>query len=140
MELHDKINGKNLQAEFGLIIQTGTAGLLEYPARKESLTNDWADENGQEYDLETPKFYDKEVTLKCCFLANTDAQFWSNYNAFFEELKKKGYQQLYIYDHSHTYEVFYKKTQNFNKATKRLKNTDVVLVNFELILQIKYND
>lgn len=137
MQLQDKINGKNLQSSFHLIIQTGTAELLEYPARKESLTNDWADENGKEYDLETPTFYDKEVTLKCCFFVANDTQFWTVYNAFFSELKKKGYQNLYIHDHSRTYEVFYKNTSNFEKATKRLKNTDVVLVKFDLILQVK---
>lgn len=137
MQLQDKINGKNLQSSFRLIIQTGTAELLEYPARKESLTNDWADENGKEYDLETPMFYDKEVTLKCCFFVDNDTQFWTVYNAFFAELKKKGYQNLYIHDHSRTYEVFYKNTSNFEKATKRLKNTDVVLVKFDLILQVK---
>lgn len=140
MELYDKINGKNLLNDFGLIIQTGTAGLLEYPERKESLTNDWADENGQEYDLETPKFYDKEVTLKCCFYVPDDTTFWSFYNSFFNELKKKGYQELYIYDHSHTYEVFYKKTSEFKKTTKRLKNTDVVLVQFDLTLQVKFEE
>lgn len=137
MQLEDKINGKNLQSVFRLIIQTGTEELLEYPERKESLTNDWADENSKEYDLETPKFYDKEVTLNCCFFVDNDTQFWNVYNAFFAELKKKGYQQLFVYDHSRTYEVFYKKTGNFNKATKRLKNTEVVLVNFDLILQVK---
>lgn len=138
MQLEDKINGKNLQNVFRLIIQTGTAELLEYPERKDSLTNDWADENGKSYDLETPKFHDKEVTLKCCFFVDDDTQFWTAYNAFFAELQKKGYQQLFIYDHSKIYEVFYKKTSNFKKATKRLKNTDVVLVAFDLTLQVKY--
>lgn len=33
----DTLNGKNLLSDFNLVIQTGTAGLLDYPDRKESL-------------------------------------------------------------------------------------------------------
>lgn len=132
----DKLNNKNLWAEFGCIIQTNTAELLHFPERKESLTNDWAEENGKEYDLHSPKFHDKIVTLKCLFIAYTESDFWRHYNAFFQEWKKSGWQQLYIDDHAKTYQCFYKKTENFQKLTKRIKNVAKIVVSFEIILVV----
>ncbi|MHC5309138.1 hypothetical protein ACYSNM_03505 [Myroides sp. LJL116] len=133
----DTLNTRSLKTAFGLRIQTGTQNLLEYPERKELLANDWQDQNGIEYQINKVFFKDKEVVLKCAFLANNDTIFWSNYNAFFKELTKPGYQKLFIYDHSMTYDVFYKRTSNFQKLRKRLKNVERVFVNFELILQVK---
>lgn len=133
---NDKLNNRNLYADFGLIIQTNTAELLHFPERKETLTNDWAEENGKEYDLDLPKFHDKEVTLKCLFIAPNEAQFWQGYNAFFSEWQKSGWQQLYIDDHAKTYQCFYKKTENFQKLTKRIKNVTKIVVSFEIILVV----
>lgn len=138
MNFQDTLNAKNLLSEFGLIIQTGTAELLAFPERKATIENNWAEENGTEYDLASPKFKDKEVTLQCAILANNDAQFWLSYNAFFNELKKTGWQNLFIFDHSKTYEVFYKKCGTPKKVTKRLKNVQKVLVKFPITLQVNY--
>lgn len=133
---NDTLNGKNLWLEFGFVFQTNTAELLNFPERKESLTNDWAEENGKEYDLENPKFHDKEVTLKCLFIAEDEAKFWQGYDAFFAEWKKSGWQSLYVYDHDRTYQCFYKKTENFTKLTKRIKREGKVIVSFELVLVV----
>lgn len=138
MTFQDKLNNRNLLTDFGLVIQTGTAGLLEFPERKEVATNDWREENGQEYDLELPVFKDKEVTLSCAIVADDDAGFWTNYNAFWAEIKKAGWQSLYIYDHGMTYQVWYKKSGSFKKSLKRLKNVPKVFVKFTLTFQIKY--
>lgn len=133
----DTLNTKKLKETYGLIIQTGFAKLLEYPERKEPLSNEWQDQNGTEYHLKKVFFKDKEVTLNCAFLADTDVIFWKNYDAFFSEITKPGYQKLFIYDHGKTYEVFYKKTSNFEHLRKRLKNVERVFVKFELTLQVK---
>lgn len=137
MEFNDKINGKKL-TDFGIIIQTGTAALLEFPERKDRLINDWAEQNGSEYDLEEPRFKDHEVTLKCALICANDVEFWQKRNAFFEELKKPGFLQLYIDDHSKIHQVFYKKSDNWVKGTKRLKNVAKVFVKFDLTLVVKY--
>ncbi len=134
----DKINNKNLYDAFGLVIQTGTQDLLKYPERKPRLENDWAEEHGKEYDLKEPKFKDKEVSLHCAFKADNDTAFWQGYNAFFSEITKEGWQDLYIDDHSKTYKVFYKNSTAFKKSLKRLKNVPTVFVKFELILQVKF--
>ncbi len=66
----DTINDKDLYNSFGLVIQTGRQELLRFPERKPRLENDWAEENGKEYDLKEPRFNDKEVVLHCAFLRN----------------------------------------------------------------------
>lgn len=133
----DTLNTFSLKETYGLIIQTGTAKFLEYPERKEPLQNDWLDQNGVEYHLDHVFFRDKEVTLQCAFMAPNDTVFWNNYNAFFTEISKPGYQKLYIIDHAKSYDIFYKKTANFEKLRKRLKDVENVFVKFELILQVK---
>ncbi len=135
----DAINGRNLLSEFSMIIQTGTASLLEFPERKEQLKYDWAEENGTQYDLTDVRFKDREVTLRCAILADNDAIFWQSYNALFMELAKPGFQQLYIADHNMYYSVFYKKSGNFQKRLKRLKNAPKVFVKFDLTLQVAIN-
>lgn len=138
MVFNDTLNTKNLYTSFGLIIQTGTQELLTYPERKPSLENDWAEENGKEYDLATPKFKDKEVILRCAFMTANDTAFWTAYHAFFTELTKPNWQALFIADHGKTYQIFYKKTTNFKKTSKRLKNVPKVFVKFDLTLQVKF--
>lgn len=138
MNFQDTLNTKNLLQSFGLIIQTGTAEFLAFPERKGVLSNDWQEEDGIEYDLALPKFKDKEVTLQCAILADNDTQFWNFYNSLFNELKKAGWQNLFIYDHSKTYQVYYKKCGTPKKTLKRLKNVQKVLVKFPLTLQVNY--
>lgn len=132
----DKINNIDLKATYGLVILTGTEKLLEYPERKEPLQTDFLDQNGTDYYLNTMYLKDKEVTLSCAFLADNDTQFWLNYNAFFTEITGVGLKQLYIDDHTQAYSIFYKRTGNFKKTLKRLKNVPKVFVKFDLIIQV----
>lgn len=133
----DKLNGDYLLDNYGLIIRTGTAKLLQYPTRKEPLSNDWMEENGREYDLESVRFDDKEVVLSCAFMADDDVEFWCFYDRFFAEITKSGWQKLWIYDHTRSYDVFYRESKNFVKTLKRLKDVEKVFVQFDLILVVK---
>lgn len=134
----DLLNNHNLFDDYSLVIQTGTADLLQFPDRKEILSNDWREENGGEYDLALPTFKDKEVTLNCAIVTDNDEDFWTAYNAFFAEITKAGWQNLTIDDHTKTYKVFYKKSGAFKKGSKRLKNVEKVLVKFQITLQVQY--
>lgn len=89
MDFKDKLNNI-LLSNIGVVIMTGTEELLAFPERKEVMENDWAEENGGDYDLSSPKFKDKEVTLKMAILADDNVQFWQYYNTLFAELKKRG--------------------------------------------------
>lgn len=132
----DTLNGRNLFTDFGLVIQTGTQNLLCMPERKDLLQNNWREQNGTEYDLTAPVFKDKEVVLKVAFMADDDTDFWQKYQEFASEIQQAGYQNLFIEDHSKTYQVFYKNTTNWQKKSKRLKNVSKVFVKFNLILQV----
>lgn len=136
-KFRDALNGENLFEQYGLVIQTGTAELLEFPERKTGTENDWREIDGKEYDLGLVKFKDKEVSLVCGMMAGDDQGFWSNYNAFFAALTQSGWQELTIDDHSKTYEVFYKKTGHWEKMRKRLKEVEKVFVKFNLSLIVK---
>lgn len=133
----DTLNSKNLQNEYKLVIQTGTVEFLTFPERKDSLTNEWREENGTETDLELVRFKDKEINLTCIFITQNDEEFWTCYDSFFAEITKPGYQNLFIYDHSKTYQVFYKKTNSFKKVSKKIKDVPKVGVKFNLTLEVK---
>lgn len=135
MNFKDKLNNE-LLSNFGTVILTGTEELLAFPERKETYSNDWAEQNGEEYDLSAPKFKDKEVSLKLGILADNDVQFWQNHRRLFAHLKREGILKLYIYDHSREYDVFYKKSSSFKKSTKRLKNVEKVFVKFEITFRV----
>lgn len=137
MRFKDRLNGRLLYDEFGLVIQTGTEGLLTFPERKFGHINDWREEDGLEYDMSLVRYQEKEVTLSCAIMANDDLEFWTRYNDFFKEITKEGYQAISINDHSYIYLVAYKKTSQFVKTSKRLKNVDYVFVKFKLTLIIK---
>ncbi|MBT0552634.1 hypothetical protein JZ948_04215 [Riemerella anatipestifer] len=137
MEFKDKLNNI-LLSNIGVFIMTGTEELLAFPERKEVMENDWAEENGGDYDLSSPKFKDKEVTLKMAILADDNVQFWQYHNALFTELKKEGELSLYVFDHDQTYKVFYKKSLNFKKVLKRLKNVEKVFVKFDLTFKVLF--
>lgn len=133
----DLLNGVDLFENYGLVIQTGTAELLEFPERKETLSNDWAEHDGKEYDLDLVRFKEKEVSLNCAIMAENDDMFWDYYERFFSDLTQPGWQVLYINDHGRTYEVFYKKSGSFRKAQKKLKGVEKVFVKFQITLQVK---
>ncbi|MDY3503321.1 hypothetical protein PG657_10310, partial [Riemerella anatipestifer] len=68
MKFKDELN-RILLSNYGVVIQTGTEELLAFPERKDVYENDWAEENGGDYILDSPRFKDKEVTLKMGILA-----------------------------------------------------------------------
>lgn len=134
-DFKDKINDE-LLSDFGTVILTGTEQLLAFPERKDTYSNDWAEANGEDYDLATPKFKDKEVSLKMGILADNDQQFWDYHRRLFAHLKREGALKLFVFDHSREYDVFYKKSSDFKKVTKRLKNVTKILVKFELTFRV----
>jgi len=133
----DTLNLKNLKTDFNLLILTGLAKFLEFPARKEVPAYNWIEQNGQDYMLDHVAFQNKEVVLTCAIITDTVSDFWNCYNAFFAEITQPGWQSLFVNDHDKTYDVFYKSSSDFKITLKRLKNVEKVFVKFNLILQVK---
>lgn len=132
----DNLDGLDLKETFGLVIMTGTEKLLEFPERKEPLGYEWLDRDGVGYELDEVYFKKHEVTLSCAIMANDDVQFWQYYNAFLNKWKESWTRMLYIADHGKVYKVFYRKSGNWKKSLKRLKNVPVVFVKFDLTIEV----
>ena len=135
MKFNDRINGVEL-SEIGTVILTGTEEFLAFPERKETYENDWREDNGSEYELSLPRFKDKEVTLKMGILARNEDAFWGHYDKLWGLLQKEGVTTIYIDDHQREYRCFYKKSGNFKKTLKRLRNVEQVFVKFELTFKV----
>ncbi|SMO48074.1 hypothetical protein [Solitalea koreensis] len=130
------LNGNDVGSAYGLIIQD-TSGFLIMPERKESLSHNWPEQNGIEYDLSAPMFNDAEVTLQCVIAATSDTQYWTRRNALLAQLQLPSWQNFQVVDHGKTYQVFYLKSSNWKKESQTLKGVSVVVVSFELTLKVK---
>ena len=75
-----KINNIHISQWNATLLTDSFGELLSFPALKLPYKNDWAEENGTEYDLETPVWDTSEVVLKCYVPAGS-------YEAFTEALK-----------------------------------------------------
>ena len=111
------INGQDLWTAFGVIVISGSQDLLKMPERKEPFSHDWGDGNGIEVDLSSPKFKDKNITLDVCFLAGSEADFWTKYRAFFTLLSGSGKLRLYCNDLGRSFYVYYTNSSSFEKLT-----------------------
>lgn len=131
------LNGKDLYDTYGLAITSGNGQFLLFPERKESLKYDWAERNGVDIDLTTPRFKAKDVKLKCVFVASSEAEYWQNRNAFFNDLANTpGWKTWHIADHDRDYSVYYKQSSQPRLLSKRLKNTGQIAYAFELQLVV----
>ena len=94
------INGVDFGA-YGIGVDDDQSDLLKYPAMKEPFTD------GYSVDLSTMTAKHKEFKLSCWMLADSVAEFWQNYRAFFTQLAKTGRQSLYIKSLGGSTEIYY---------------------------------
>lgn len=134
-----KINNKNLAALFGTFIsKDGYDDFIAFPARKESLKKNWADQNGQQVDLANPYFEPRRFKLSCMLraLGATAAEkkenFWNQYNALFTELSLPGSIDLYIEPLGKTFTVFYVDQSGIDKKGIEAKR---MFITFDLIFE-----
>lgn len=99
MQGHWYIDGIDIYLAYGLIIEKGSADLLRIPPRKESIVHDWLDKSGKEYDTDYFFFDERQTTLNVGILADTEAQFWDNYEKLVAHLSKPGLRRLEMKAH-----------------------------------------
>lgn len=135
---HWFLNGLDTYLTYGLIVIEGNGQFLLFPQRKESLSYEWAEVNGRDVDLSAPRFKDKEIKLRCAFVADTEAEYWDKRNAFFTELAvKPGRKKWYINDHQREYSVFYQDSSEPRFISKRLRNVPhKIIYSFILMLEV----
>ncbi|RPE05558.1 hypothetical protein EGT74_24555 [Chitinophaga lutea] len=112
------IDGADLYLVYGILIASGSDDFLRLPDRKESITNDWLDENGIDIDLSRVFLKSKECTLECAILAANEIDFWTKYDSFFAMLIKPGLRRLEITELSSSFYVYYKDCPSYDRVTR----------------------
>ena len=85
------IDGIDAYERFGIFIaDTGLVGLLQYPALKKVDSNDWPEEDGEEFDLSAPALETKTLQIK---FASHKA---NRVGAFIEKISDKSYHDFEV--------------------------------------------
>lgn len=101
----------------GVIVESGANDFLKLPDLKEPYSYSWPERDGIEVDLSDPKFKEKEITLNLAIHATSEAQFWSNYNAFLNLIKSPGTKRLFVGDLGRSFFVYYSKMNNYQRLS-----------------------
>jgi hypothetical protein len=128
MNGHLIIDGMDAATELGFIVaDTSMESWLLYPARKEPFKHDWKDEDGIEVDLEHVYLKEKTVDLKVAFVAESEAEYWRNYDKTFEVLTAPGERTIFYRAMSREFKVYYKECTT-PKRVKGPKNVSEILI------------
>lgn len=115
---------------YGIFVEAGRDSLLKSAAVKQNLTRKFKAMDGVLYDAGTLVFKEKDVTFKCCLIADSIDRFWQCYEAFFNDLIKPGERRLFVDYTSEEYLCYYKKSSDF----KILSLSGKVVIEFNLTL------
>lgn len=123
------LDGKGLD-RYGILIEKGRDSTLKSAAVKQNLTRKFKSTDGVLYDADTLVFSEKDVTFKCCLIADTIERFWQCYTAFFNDLIKPGERLLGYDETGKNYKCYYKNTSGW----KLQSLTGRVIAEFNLTL------
>ena len=138
MQGHLTIDGQDAWTNFGFVVRPGSMEhWLLLPETKEPFSHDWKDENGIEVDLSNVYLKDKKVSFKACFIADSEAGFWSKYNALFSLLKSTGLRSVYYRELNKTFRVYYTRSSD-PRMVKGLRNRDLIV--FEMTIHFTMPD
>lgn len=95
MEVKYFINEKNIKSQFGVYV-SASSGILDLPAIKEPVKQDWQEYHGVQIDLDAPHIQEREILLDCFINASNQLDFIQKLNAFYAEFLKSGFKRLRI--------------------------------------------
>lgn len=95
MEVKYFINEKNIKSQFGVYV-SASSGILDLPAIKEPVKQDWQEYHGVQIDLDAPRLQEREISLDCFINASNQLDFIQKLNAFYAEFLKSGFKRLRI--------------------------------------------
>ena len=93
-EVRYSINGKYFK-DYGVYISSSD-GLFDALKRKKVNTYDWAEYHGSSLDLSSPKFEQREITLKGFVVGDNWVSMKFRFDTIISELQKAGTQRLLI--------------------------------------------
>jgi len=123
----------DLWTSFGMFIESGSDDFLKFPDRKDSITHDWMDANGQDVDLTRVFLKDRNITLKMAIVAIDEVDFWQKRNAFLAQWSQPGTHRLTVTELGQSFYVFYKSCSSFSRFT-RLLNANKIACKFTIIV------
>ncbi|KAA2241667.1 hypothetical protein F0L74_17470 [Chitinophaga agrisoli] len=112
------MDGADLWLVYGVTISAGSDDLMKFPARKDSISHDWEDENGIDIDLSRVFFQSREASFQCNIIANDETDFWQKYSGFLAMLAKPDLRRLEIAELSRSFYVYYKGCNSFTRFTR----------------------
>ena len=135
---HLTIDGQDAWGALGFVVRPGSMeSWIALPEVKEPFSHDWKDEHGIEVDLSAVYLKEKKVSLKVYLIADSEAGFWSKYNALSALLTSPGLRTVYYRELRRTFKVFYTRSSD-PRRIKGLKNTDRIV--FEITLHFTMPD
>ena len=132
------LNTTDMFTAYGFVPKPGASNPLLTPRkRKPVYSNNWAERNGAEWDLDAPvKYEDRQFDLNGYIVATSESDFHTKFNALKAVFANTGYNTLKCNELGSAYDVkvFLLGAKEVNRYT-RLKNTDKILVEISLELQ-----
>lgn len=134
------IDGKDVWISYGLIVESGSDGFLEYPATKPNISHDWPDQHGVDVDLTKMFLQAREISLRCGIIANDENDFWAKYKLLINDLTQPGNRRIeYSEFGAQSFFVYYTTTNNFTRLT-RLKDGTVFIIACKFTLVLNENE
>ena len=133
-----KLNNVDMYTAYGFFGKDGASNPLLTPRkRKPVYSNNWAERNGAEWDLDAPvKYEDRQLTLSGYVIGISESDFHTKFNALKAVFANTGYQVLSCVDLGSGYDakVFCTDWREVRKLWD-IKNGGSVVVEIEIQLQ-----
>jgi hypothetical protein len=130
-----RFNSEDVFITCGLAIGSGSDTFLQLRKRKEPFSNNWAEQNGREYDLtESPKFEDRVFRLVGQIMADSEADFWTKWTNLQSIISTPGVIAVEVVELGLTFNCFFREMTNVHRLT-RIKSGGQIRVQVEIILQ-----
>lgn len=104
-----ELDGVSLE-RYGIMVTEGMDEVMRSPTVKTNLSRTVLNVDGKIYDAGKVVFNSKEVTLKCCLIADSTECFWNCYDSLLHALIQPGERQLYVDYNVEEYPCYYKRT------------------------------
>ncbi|MBR1525778.1 MAG: hypothetical protein IJ640_03860 [Prevotella sp.] len=115
--LEYSINGKEFKSTWGIYVEASD-GLLDRPAMKTPLSQDWADYHGEVVDLTRRRVQSRDITLKCWMPCVGKNDFVNKWNDFCSQFENDGTVRFMVNIHPTkplVYEVYLKESLSVSK-------------------------
>lgn len=106
----NKLNGKGLYSNFGVIINEIPQGQFDFLQRKGTTEQSWPDENGLDpfVDSQDMVFQSRVIQLNVTIVGDGKTDFINKISALRTELYSSGLQDLTLMNDNHTRQVFFR--------------------------------